>query len=136
MTSIKVLIADDEADVRTVMAKKVSQAGYEVTTAVDGQDAWDKIVAVSPDVILLDLMMPRMDGFTILKKLREGPPSKKWQPVIIVSGRGELADMQQGFALEADHYITKPCPIEDILRGIELMVNLIPQRKTEKETEG
>lgn len=135
MTQIKVLIADDEADIRSFMAKKVSQAGYEVTTAVDGQEAWEKIAADSPDVILLDLMMPRMDGFAILKKLRESPPSKKWQPVIIVSGRGELSDMQQGFALDADHYITKPCPMEDILHGIELMVSLIPQRKNTKEME-
>jgi len=135
MAEIKVLIADDESDVRTIMAKKVSAAGYAVVTAADGQEAWDKIVAESPDVILLDLTMPQRDGFSVLKQLRENPPSKKWQPVIIVSGKGELGDMQQGFALEADHYIIKPCPMEDVIKGIQLMVNLIPQRKNVKEME-
>ena len=133
MAEIKVLIADDELDVLMIMAKKVRQAGYVVVTAADGQEAWDKIISDSPDVILLDLMMPRLDGFSVLEKLRKAPPSEKWQPVIIVSGKGELADIQQGFALEADHYLTKPCKMEEVIRSIQLMVNLIPQRKSASE---
>jgi len=133
MTVIKVLIADDEPDILAIMAKKINQAGYAVVTAQDGQEAWDKICCEDPDVILLDLTMPRLDGFAVLKQLRESPPSTKWQPVIIVSGKGELADMQQGFALEADHYITKPCQMPDVIKAIQRMVALIPQRKTDKE---
>lgn len=135
MEFIKVLIADDEKDTLEIMAKKVSEIGYVVVTAHDGQEAWDKIQSESPDVILLDLTMPKMDGLTVLKNLREHPPSNKWQPVIIVSARGELEDMKTGFSLEADHYLTKPCNMEVILRAIRLMVSLIPQRKTKKETE-
>jgi DNA-binding response OmpR family regulator len=131
--AIKVLIADDEPDVLAIMAKKITEAGYDVVKATDGQVAWDRIVAENPDVILLDLRMPRMDGFSVLKKLRETPPSVKWQPVIIISALDELSDMQKGFALEADHYLTKPCQIEDVLRAIQLMIGLIPQRKTLKE---
>jgi CheY-like chemotaxis protein len=97
MTRLKVLMADDEPDVLTIMAKKVIAAGYDVIMATDGQQAWDKIVADDPDVILLDVTMPKLDGFEVLKRLRENPPSKKWQPVIIVSAREELQDIQKGF---------------------------------------
>lgn len=135
MDKIKVLMADDEVDVLEIMAKKIKLEGYEVITAHDGLEAWKKIVAESPDVILLDLTMPEMDGFEVLKKLREEPPSTKWQPVIIISALNEMADMQKGLSLEADHYITKPCQIESIIKAIRLMVSLIPQRKSKKEIE-
>jgi len=134
VSEIKVLIADDEVEIIEIMAKKISNEGYFVVTAKDGQDAWDKIVSESPDIILLDLSMPVMDGFTLLKKLRETPPSAKWQPVIIVSARGELEDMQKGFSLEADHYLAKPCNMADVLKSIDLMVKLIPQRKSSLES--
>ncbi len=129
MANLKVLMADDEPDILEVMAKRVKAAGYDVVTAVDGEDAWEKIVAENPDVILLDLTMPKLEGFALLKRLREKPPSLKWQPVIIVSAREELADIQQGFSLEADHYLTKPCNMDDVLNAIRLMVKLIPQHK-------
>ena len=135
MSNIKVLIADDEKDILEVMQKKVEQAGYAVVAAMDGEEAWQKIVKESPDVILLDLTMPKLDGLDLLRRLRENPPSSKWQPVIIVSARGELEDMKKGLSLEADHYIAKPCNMEAVLKGIRLMVSLIPQRKSKLEME-
>ncbi len=97
---------------------------------------WEKIKSESPDIILLDLTMPKMDGFQVLKNLREHPPSTKWQPVIIISARRELEDMQKGFSMEADHYISKPCTVADILKAVQLMVKLIPQRKSNLEIQG
>jgi len=133
MEKIKILLADDEKDIRDIMAKKIAQEGYTVITAKDGQDAWEKIQSEDPDVVLLDLNMPKMDGFEVLQKLRQTPPSKKWQPVVIISARTELQDMQRGFSLEADHYLTKPCNINDILKAIKLMLNIIPQHKSHLE---
>lgn len=133
MPNIKVLVADDEKDVLEVMAKKIAAAGYLVVTAADGEEAWAKIKSESPDVIVLDLTMPKKDGLDVLKDLRDNPPSAQWQPVIIVSARGELEDMKKGLDLEADHYITKPCDMETVLKGIRMMVNLIPQRKSKLE---
>jgi len=135
VSNIKILIADDEKDVLDIMEKKIAAAGYIVVTAADGKEAWEKIQSETPDVILLDLTMPKMDGFTVLKNLREKPSSAKWQPVIIVSAHGEIENMTKGFSLEADHYITKPCDMDVVLRGIRLMVSLIPQRKTKTEME-
>jgi CheY-like chemotaxis protein len=132
---LKVLVADDEPDIVSLMIRQIEKAGYNVISAYDGQEAWDKIVGESPDIILLDLTMPKMDGFAVLERLRAHPPSNKWQPVIIVSARGGLTDMQRGFSLEADHYLTKPCQMEDVVKGINLMATLIPQRKTKTEIE-
>ncbi|MCA9408063.1 MAG: response regulator [Candidatus Omnitrophica bacterium] len=130
MTNIKILMADDEEDILGIMAKKIAAEGYEVVTAKDGREAWEKIEAEDPDVVLLDINMPELDGFQVLKKLRENPPSTKWQPVIIISARRELDDLKKGYSLEADHYITKPCQVSDILKAIKLMLNLKSQRKT------
>jgi DNA-binding response OmpR family regulator len=128
---IKILIADDESEVLSIMAKKIAAEGYQVVTANDGEEAWEKIKTESPDVILLDITMPKKDGFTVLKELRTNPPSTKWQPVIIISAHRELDSMKQGFSLDADHYIIKPCTINDVLKSIRLMINLIPHRQNE-----
>jgi DNA-binding response OmpR family regulator len=128
-------MADDEPAILEIMAKKVGGEGFDVVTAQDGEEAWDKIVSESPDIILLDLTMPKRDGFEILKKLRCNPPSEKWQPVIIVSARRELQDMQEGFFLEADHYLTKPCTMEDVVKSINLMVKLIPVHKSPSDAQ-
>lgn len=126
---IKVLMAEDESEVLSIMSRKVAAQGYTVITASDGEEAWEKIQKESPDVIVLDLVMPGRNGFEVLRRVREQPTTARWQPVIIVSAKRELEDLQEGYALEADHYITKPCQIEDILRSIKLMVRLIPQHR-------
>ena len=129
LANIKVLMAEDESEVLSIMSKKVAAEGYTVITANDGEEAWEKIQKESPDVIVLDLIMPRRNGYEVLRRVREKSTSSHWQPVIIVSAKRELEDLQEGYALEADHYITKPCQIEDILRSIKLMIRLIPQHR-------
>ena len=126
-------MADDEADVLAVMSKKFLAQGYAVIQARDGEEAWEKIQSESPDLVLLDLNMPKLNGFEVLKAMRDHPPLDKWQPVIIISTRGELEDIQKGISLDAEHYITKPCTIEDVLKGVKLMVKLIPHHKTPGE---
>jgi len=136
MKKFKILIADDEVDVLDIMAKKIAAEGYEVIKASDGEQAWNSIVSELPDIIILDLNMPKMHGWTILQNLRKNPPSKKWQSVIIVSAQDELKDVQKGLALEADHYLTKPCSIQDILKAIHLMISLAPQRRPDEKADG
>lgn len=134
MSKIKILIADDEIDILDVMVRKITAAGFEVVTAADGQEAWEKIQLESPDVIVLDLTMPKMGGFDVLGNLRQFPPNDKWVPVIIVSALGDVKDMQKGMDLQADHYLVKPCSVDDILKGIRLMISLIPHRRNSKES--
>ena len=133
MGTMKILIADDEPDVLAVMARQVASQGYAVVTAQDGQEAWEKIQSESPDIILLDLNMPKLHGFDVLRALREHPPLDKWQPVIIISTRSELEDVKQGISLEAEHYLIKPCTIEDILKAIKIIAKLIAHHKTPRE---
>ena len=125
---IKILIADDEDVVLEIMARKIASQDYEVIKAKDGQEAWNKIVSEIPDVIILDLNMPKMDGWAVLSQLRRNPPTKRWQPVIIVSAQNELENFKKGMDWEADHYLSKPCAIEEILKAIRLMLSLVPQR--------
>ena len=135
MNPLKVLIADDEDDILEVMIKKIGASGYQVIAARDGLDAWQKIQAEEPDIIVLDLNMPGLHGFEVLKNIRgqENPP--KWQPVVIVSAQTELEDIKMGYHLDADHYLAKPCNMEDVIKAIKLMETLIPQR-TDKESKG
>ena len=127
---IKILLAEDEDVVREIMARKIASQDYEVVTAKDGQEAWDRIVSDSPDIIILDLNMPKMDGWAVLSQLRANPPAKKWQPVIIVSSYDDMEGYKKGINLGADHYLSKPCQIADILKAIRLMLSLIPQHNT------
>lgn len=133
MQNLKILMADDEPDVLDIMAKKIFIQGYTVVTAYDGREAWEKIQSESPDIIILDLNMPRMNGFEVLQTLRENPPAEKWQPVIIVSARSDLDDIKKGLSLEAEHYLVKPCSVEDILKAVRLVTSLIPQHKSPAE---
>ena len=133
MDNVKILIAEDNRDIIVLMSDRLTKEGYDVIVAYDGQEAWDKIVKDNPDIILLDIMMPKVDGFSLLERLRDEPPTSKYQPVIIISAKGEIQDMKKGLSLEADHYITKPWKIEDILKGIKTVMQVLPQRKSRLE---
>jgi two-component system, OmpR family, KDP operon response regulator KdpE len=133
MPPLKILMADDEPEILDIMARKIAARGYDVIPARDGEEAWGKIQSELPDIVLLDLTMPKMGGFDVLRELRENPPGDKWQPVIIVSARTELDDIKKGLSLEAEHYIMKPCSVDDILKAIRLVSSLIPQHKSSSE---
>lgn len=123
----KILVVDDEHDAADAIKNRLIREGYEAVTAYDGQEALEKIKDENPDIILLDLMMPKLNGFEVLKELRE-KFKDKWRPVIIVSAQDEIASLEKCYGMEADHYLTKPCDIEYILRGIRIMISLIPAR--------
>ncbi len=126
--SYKILVVDDEKDIVEVVSKKLKAHDYEVAVAYDGEEALSKVQEEEPDIMLLDLMMPKLNGFEVLQKVRESF-TKKWIPVIIVSANTDLNSVNKSYGLEADHYLTKPCSFEAILRGIETMISLIPLRK-------
>ena len=128
MSAIKILIADDEATVLEILGRRLKANGYDVIMASDGLKAWELIQKENPDVVVLDVMMPQLDGYGVLSQLRSHPPSKKWIPVIIVSAIDEMQNIQKGFNLEADHYLVKPCSIDEILKAIKFMLSLIPLR--------
>lgn len=128
----KILVVDDDKDIIEILQKRLLREGYEVSVAFDGNEALSKLKEFDPDVILLDLMLPTLNGFEVLKQVRMDA-NDKWRPVIIVSSKAELNNMQDCYNLEADHYLTKPCEIGNILRGIQTMLSLIPLRAKKNE---
>jgi DNA-binding response OmpR family regulator len=123
----KLLVVDDEKEIVETMKSRLIREGYDVVTAYDGEEALVRVKDDNPDVILLDLMLPKLNGFEVLQEIRQ-KFKDKWRPVIIISGRTELESVSKSYSLEADHYLTKPCSIEHILRGIRTMISLIPMR--------
>jgi DNA-binding response OmpR family regulator len=123
----KLLLADDEKETAEILQKRLIKEGYEVTVAFDGEDALLKIRDSNPDVILLDLDMPKRNGYEVLKEVRE-KFKDKWRPVIIFTGKGGIEALEKCYDMEADHYLTKPCNMEAILQAIRTMISLIPAR--------
>ena len=124
----KILVVDDDKDVVETLQNRLRREGYEVTIAYDGQEGLAKVASDDPDVILLDLMMPKLNGFEVLKSVRE-EHSDKWRPVIIISAQVDLENLKKAYHMEADHYLVKPCTMENILRGIETMISLMAIRE-------
>ncbi|MFH0828084.1 MAG: response regulator [Candidatus Omnitrophota bacterium] len=123
----KILIVDDEKDIVDFVQNRLLRENYDVVTARDGEEALLKVKVDNPDVILLDLIMPKLNGFEVLKAVRE-QFNDKWRPVIIVSANDELETLKKCYGLEADHYLAKPCTMEALLNGIQTMISLIPLR--------
>jgi DNA-binding response OmpR family regulator len=123
----KVLVVDDEPDVLQIVSGRLVREGFDVAGACDGEEALLKFSEFDPDLVLLDLTMPKLNGFEVLKQIRE-KYTDRWRPVIIISAQTELDTLHKCYNMEADHYLTKPCAIDVILRGIETMRSLIPLR--------
>ncbi len=111
-----VLIVDDEKAIQTFLRSALEDNGFDVITAATGRSALELAVARKPDVILLDLSLPDMDGLEVLRRLRE------WSsvPVIVVSARGEETDKIAGLDKGADDYLTKPFGAEELLARIRV----------------
>lgn len=109
----KILIADDEAEIRDVLRLYLEKDGYEVAEAADGIEAMEKIKSGQPDLVILDIMMPGLDGYRVLRNIREDNNI----PVIILSAKDSDSDKILGLDLGADDYITKPfVPLEAVAR--------------------
>lgn len=109
----KILIADDEAEIRDVLRLYLEKDGYDVTEAADGIEAMEKLRKESPDLVILDIMMPGLDGYRVLRNIRENNNI----PVIMLSAKDTDADKILGLDMGADDYITKPFgPLEAVAR--------------------
>ncbi len=123
----KLLVVDDDRDTVETIKARLLKEGYEVETASDGEEALVKLKEYNADIVILDLVMPKLNGYEVLKQIRE-KYKDKWRPVIIVSADSELESFKKCHDLEADHYITKPFTFDDLLRAIKVMISLIPSR--------
>jgi DNA-binding response OmpR family regulator len=112
----RVLIVDDDPDIQRLVSYNLTQAGFEVTTAENGRKALDSVHKHPPDLIILDLMLPDIDGMEVCRTLRQGENSRRI-PIVMLTARSEEIDRVIGFELGADDYVMKPfSPRELVLR--------------------
>ena len=112
---MKVLIAEDDRDFGNILAQYITISGFEVKLARDGKEAWEHFNSDKPDICVLDVMMPEMDGFTLAEKLREAEPGI---PFIFLTAKSLREDIIHGLKLGADDYITKPFDPEMLMLRI------------------
>jgi DNA-binding response OmpR family regulator len=102
-----VLVADDDPDILALVRFRLERDGYEVLSAPDGETALDLAMARTPDLAVLDVMMPRLDGYEVTRRLREHGPTTTI-PIILLTARVQEPDLERGFEAGADDYVTKP----------------------------
>ena len=115
----KILVVDDEAKIRMIIKEYAEFEGYEVAEAADGMEAVDKAKSDSFDIIIMDVMMPRLDGYSAVKEINK---SKK-TPVIMLSARGEEYDKLFGFEIGVDDYVVKPFSPKELMARIKAVLN-------------
>ena len=111
----KVLIVDDEKNIVDIIAFNLKKEGYQVITASDGEEGVEKTLSENPDLILLDIMMPKMDGYEACRKIRE----KKHTPIIMLTARAEEVDKVLGLEMGADDYVTKPFGVRELMARVK-----------------
>jgi twitching motility two-component system response regulator PilG len=121
LTALKVMIVDDSNTIRRTAETILSKAGCEVVTAIDGFDSLAKIVDVVPDVIFVDIMMPRLDGYQTCALIKNNNEFKH-TPVIMLSSKDGLFDKAKGRIVGADEYLTKPFSKNELFEVLERIV--------------
>jgi DNA-binding response OmpR family regulator len=116
--TVRIVTADDDPQLLRLIARNLEFEGYEVATASDGMLALEQIERLAPDVVLLDVMRPRMDGFTVCQRVREFSTV----PIILITARGQDQDKVKGLDLGADDYLTKPFSVEELLARVRAVL--------------
>jgi DNA-binding NtrC family response regulator len=115
-----ILVVDDEDALRTVLSGELASEGYEVRTAADGDDAVSEMGKAVFDLVLLDIKMPRMNGFEVLKFIKEKHPKTK---VVMLTGFADLKNAIESKKLGADDFVSKPYDLVDLLTTIERVLS-------------
>ena len=123
---MRVLIVEDDTQVRTALARALNFEGYEVETANDGAEGLEKVLTGAPDAIVLDVMMPHVDGLEATRRLRARGDAT---PVLMLTARHEVSDRVAGLDAGADDYLVKPFALEELLARLRALL-----RRTEPET--
>jgi two-component system OmpR family response regulator len=118
-TEARLLVVDDEPNIRELLSASLRYAGFEVVTAEDGREAVQAAERVRPDLIVLDVMLPDMDGFEVVRRLRS---SGRPLPVLFLTARDGTEDKVTGLTLGGDDYVTKPFSLEEVLARIRAVL--------------
>jgi two-component system alkaline phosphatase synthesis response regulator PhoP len=121
MAGEKILIADDEPDILTILKCNLESEGYKVVTSNDGNEALNKVKSEKPDLVLLDVMMPKINGWEVCKKIKSDAQTS-CIPVIILTAKAQSVDELMSFECGADEYIPKPFDFPNILENIKKLL--------------
>ena len=124
---MRILLAEDEKSLNRVITRRLGWEGYSVDSCFDGQEALDYLAAVDYDAVILDVMMPRVDGFEVLTQLRERGDDT---PVLFLTARDSLADKIEGLDLGADDYLVKPFEFEELMARLRVLTRRKGASKT------
>ena len=120
----KVLIVDDEVNIVIALEFLMEQAGYQTKVAYNGQDALNMMSDFAPDLILLDVMMPKVNGYSVCQRIRETSQTPHQQPkIVMLTAKGRDAEITKGLALGADAYITKPFSTRDLVSDVQKLLS-------------
>ena len=117
MANEKILVVDDDTNICELLRLYLTKEGYQVTVANDGEEGLEKFNAVKPDMVLLDVMMPRMDGLEVCRRIRKAGNT----PVLMLTAKGETFDKVLGLELGADDYMVKPFDFRELIAVIHVM---------------
>jgi CheY-like chemotaxis protein len=121
----RVLVVDDDEVIRQLIAVNLQLEGFEVLTAVDGQDCLERVRDIAPDVITLDVMMPRLDGWVTAVKLRDDPLTRDIK-VVMITARAQEHDIRRGHEIGVDAYVTKPFDPAELIRTVRNLAGAGP----------
>lgn len=117
----RILIVDDEPSIVVPLEYLMRREGYEVEVAGDGQAALDAVAARPPDLVILDVMLPKLNGFDVCRRLR-ADPSVAGLRILMLTAKGRDAEMQKGLGLGADAYVTKPFSTRDLVARVRALL--------------
>lgn len=118
MDPIKIMVVDDDSNICELLRLYLGKEGYEPITVSDGEEAVERFDSVRPDLILLDVMMPKLDGWQVCRKIRK----KSQCPIIMLTAKGELFDKVLGLELGADDYIVKPFETKEVVARVKAVL--------------
>ena len=117
-----ILVIDDEKDFLGLLKEKLELEGYEVSTAVDGEEGLISAQVSHPDIVICDIRMPKKDGFAVLKALKKNPDFRA--PFIMLTAVDDFDKIREAYDEQADFYVTKPVKLQKLLKNIRILLNL------------
>lgn len=113
-----ILVVDDEPDVIEIVRFRLEKEGYNVLSAGDGRAGLAAAIEKSPDLVVLDVMMPGLDGFEVLFQMKNNPKTKD-TPVVMLTAKTDMSSISKGWGMDVDNYVTKPFNVDDLAKTVK-----------------